>query len=191
MTDKTPIDQSPEGLDRRTMLKRGAVVGGALVWATPVVQSLAGPAFAQQTSPVTQGCIGGSLTDRYFVKIDSDFSLQPTPGTGGCSPDSYTGSEKTVLPAGVSGTFSGNTATITLPAGFTLIDPEVKVGKSNGNPDPDVVAGCVKDEFVTFTYVSGPNGSTIYTVTVGSTPGTPNADISNVGIIFTGCPPLR
>ena len=77
MTDQTPIDQTPEGLDRRTMLKRSAIVGGALVWTTPVVQSLAGPAFAQEVSPVTQGCISGSLTDRYFVKIDGNGSTRP------------------------------------------------------------------------------------------------------------------
>lgn len=30
----------PTGLDRRTALKRGALVGGALVWAVPVVQAV-------------------------------------------------------------------------------------------------------------------------------------------------------
>lgn len=41
-------DEEPRttGFDRRTLLKRGAVVGGALVWATPVVQSLSGTAMA-------------------------------------------------------------------------------------------------------------------------------------------------
>lgn len=34
------------GIDRRTLIKRGAVVGGTLVWAAPVVQSLSAPAFA-------------------------------------------------------------------------------------------------------------------------------------------------
>ena len=35
------------GISRRELLKRGAVVGGTLVWAVPVLQSLAPPAFAQ------------------------------------------------------------------------------------------------------------------------------------------------
>lgn len=39
------------GLGRRDLIKRGAVVGGALVWATPVVQSMATPAFATAGSP--------------------------------------------------------------------------------------------------------------------------------------------
>lgn len=34
------------GISRRTLIKRSAVVGGTLVWATPVVQSLSAPAFA-------------------------------------------------------------------------------------------------------------------------------------------------
>ena len=36
------------GLSRRQLLKRGAVVGGTLMWAAPTIQSLASPAFAQQ-----------------------------------------------------------------------------------------------------------------------------------------------
>ncbi len=39
----------PAGMDRRTLIKRGAVVGGSLVWATPVVQSIARPAFAAES----------------------------------------------------------------------------------------------------------------------------------------------
>jgi hypothetical protein len=35
------------GLSRRQLLKRGAVVGGTLMWAAPTIQSLASPAFAQ------------------------------------------------------------------------------------------------------------------------------------------------
>jgi hypothetical protein len=48
MSDFTDLqDQVPEdGLDRRQMIKRAALVGGALVWATPVVQSIGGTAFA-------------------------------------------------------------------------------------------------------------------------------------------------
>ena len=35
-----------QGLDRRSVLRRGAVLGGALVWTAPAVQTIAGPAFA-------------------------------------------------------------------------------------------------------------------------------------------------
>jgi hypothetical protein len=34
------------GLTRRDLLRRGAVVGGTLLWAAPVVQSITKPAFA-------------------------------------------------------------------------------------------------------------------------------------------------
>lgn len=41
------------GLTRRQLLKRGAALGGALVWTTPVVQVIGlNPAFAQATSPL-------------------------------------------------------------------------------------------------------------------------------------------
>lgn len=53
------------GMDRRTLLKRGAVVGGAAVWATPVVQSLAAPAWAAG-SPLAGECgrfTGGGRVD--------------------------------------------------------------------------------------------------------------------------------
>ena len=40
------IDETP-GFSRRDMLRKTAIVGGALVWTAPAVQSLAGPAFAQ------------------------------------------------------------------------------------------------------------------------------------------------
>ena len=45
MEDDSTVEH--DGISRRTALKRGAVVGGALVWTTPIVQTLAGPAFAQ------------------------------------------------------------------------------------------------------------------------------------------------
>lgn len=52
-TEKPP-DQSPHGLTRREVLKKGALLGGALVWATPVVQAIGiQPAHAQEVSP---GC---------------------------------------------------------------------------------------------------------------------------------------
>ena len=40
------------GITRRDLLKKGAVLGGAVVWVTPIVQSVGmGRAFAQTTSP--------------------------------------------------------------------------------------------------------------------------------------------
>jgi hypothetical protein len=39
-------DQDQTGLSRRSLIKRGAIVGGAAVWAAPVVQSFTSPAGA-------------------------------------------------------------------------------------------------------------------------------------------------
>jgi hypothetical protein len=52
--DNTPtLGEDPGGgLDRRALLRRGAILGGALVWTVPAVQTLAGPAFAAGTACV-------------------------------------------------------------------------------------------------------------------------------------------
>jgi hypothetical protein len=45
-----------QGLTRRDLLRRGAVLGGAVIWTTPVVQTLGmGRAFAQTASPIEGG----------------------------------------------------------------------------------------------------------------------------------------
>lgn len=46
MDEDSASPEQPEGMDRRSLLKRAGLVTGALVWTTPVVQSIAGPAFA-------------------------------------------------------------------------------------------------------------------------------------------------
>ena len=48
----SPLDEQAGGITRRQALRKGALLGGALAWATPVVQ-LVGmrPAFAQVPSP--------------------------------------------------------------------------------------------------------------------------------------------
>jgi hypothetical protein len=45
------------GTSRRDVLKRGALVGGALIWTAPAVQTLASPAFAAVGSDVPGDCI--------------------------------------------------------------------------------------------------------------------------------------
>jgi hypothetical protein len=61
------------GVSRRTLIKRGAIVGG-LVWVTPVVQSLTTPANAQEVpgggSPLCRACLAvtvGSTTTHFNV----------------------------------------------------------------------------------------------------------------------------
>ena len=72
-----------DGLSRRDLLKRGAALGGALVWVTPIVQVVGmRPAFAQTVSP------GGVCDVFYAVKIGQgggceDISGQIGPPGGG------------------------------------------------------------------------------------------------------------
>ena len=50
----SPLDEQTGGITRRQALKKGALLGGALAWATPVVQVIGmQPALAQTVSP---GC---------------------------------------------------------------------------------------------------------------------------------------
>jgi hypothetical protein len=57
----TPKDESA-GPSRRDMLRRTAMVGAGVVWTTPVVQSLSGPALATGGSPPGGGDCFGCLT---------------------------------------------------------------------------------------------------------------------------------
>jgi hypothetical protein len=67
------------GISRRELLRRGAIVGGTMVWAVPVLQSLTPPAYAQG-SPRPCGCC-------YCWNGDKQ---NPTPGPGSPSGDLVT-----------------------------------------------------------------------------------------------------
>lgn len=49
-------DPSDEGLTRREMLRRGAIVGGTLLWVTPAIQSLTPNAYAVQQVGSFKAC---------------------------------------------------------------------------------------------------------------------------------------
>jgi hypothetical protein len=48
------VEASRRGLTRRDVLRRGAVAGGTLLWAAPVIQSIRTPAYA--ASPEYEAC---------------------------------------------------------------------------------------------------------------------------------------
>lgn len=51
------IDLNSElGMSRRDLIRRGAVVGGTLLWVAPAIQSMAPKAFAQETNPGSKLC---------------------------------------------------------------------------------------------------------------------------------------
>jgi hypothetical protein len=80
-------ENETQGITRRDLLKRGAVLGGAVVWATPVVQTLGmGRAYANTASPVGKDIsyIGINVTDctvndaPFFAKWeDGDWEDKP------------------------------------------------------------------------------------------------------------------
>lgn len=67
------------GISRRSVLKRAAV-GGAVVWAAPVVTSLTTPAFAQGSPSCTEEtCSKVTIGGRPVY-----FRCAPAPGQEGC-----------------------------------------------------------------------------------------------------------
>jgi hypothetical protein len=68
----TDQDQERAGIDRRSLIKRSVIAGGAAVWATPVVQSFTSPAGAQTVgSPQCPSCyvFVGSVGGQTFGNI--------------------------------------------------------------------------------------------------------------------------
>ena len=56
--DEKRLDLNDEsGMTRRDMLRRGAIVGGTLLWVAPAIQSMAPRAFAQTDGPAAPGSV--------------------------------------------------------------------------------------------------------------------------------------
>jgi hypothetical protein len=103
-------EETSQGITRRDLLRRGAVLGGAVVWATPVVQTLGmGRAFAQTASPVENG---GGGKDVSYAAISWEcggqlFKVKWEPDSGfstkGALPDcgNIGGSYASSVPAGL------------------------------------------------------------------------------------------
>jgi hypothetical protein len=143
--ERGPMDSSL-GISRRTVLRRGAIVGGALVWITPVVQSLAGPAMATGTQigdlsyvAVLLRCDGawyrmkwdvtflGSLdedTGPKFAVPGSTDQLQPPSGSA----------EKGAAPGSSAVLNADGSVTVQLGRGCKLIDFVVKRGECAAGP---------------------------------------------------------
>lgn len=156
-------EESPAGdggLDRRTLLKRSAVVGGAAVWATPVVQSLARPAFAAG-SPVC----ANTLRFKYEVDEGGFDNGEPSGGSTAsqCLPTGYSYADEVGSGGQIPGhagavevvvADDGHTARILLPPGCVLLDGDAKAGGKR-------TAEC---EDAAFLGVEG--GRNVYTVTL-------------------------
>ncbi|MPZ93380.1 MAG: twin-arginine translocation signal domain-containing protein [Propionibacteriales bacterium] len=142
-------EESPQGWERRTFLKRAAIVGGATVWAAPTVQSLMSPAFATGTGP----CPPGRLV-RFKYDVDTNRFDSGDAGGGGsswCLPDGYADADVSVSGEGNVGCYTvdgvtqcisvsvsedGKTAQVVLPDGTRIEDLQAKAGNStNGECD--------------------------------------------------------
>jgi hypothetical protein len=132
--------------DRRLFLKRAGVVAGATVWATPVIQSVASPAFAAG-SPAQECPPEKLIRFKYDVGTGFDSGLpSQTSESGECLvqvDDYYSTGTRAV---GANGCFSdaggcsvcvsvvlsadNKTATVTVTGG-TINDVDIKGGSSN------------------------------------------------------------
>lgn len=102
-------EETSQGITRRDLLRRGAVLGGAVVWTTPVVQTLGmGRAFAQTASPVDGGGKDVSYAVISWQCNGSTLKVKWEPGKGfstsGALPDcgNIGGSYASSVPSGLS-----------------------------------------------------------------------------------------
>ena len=81
MDDQQEQEQTP-GLSRRSVIKRGAAVGGAVLWAAPVVQSIGGTAWAATQGSVCRFdiVIPGTACPVYgYIPFDCQTKVPGTP----------------------------------------------------------------------------------------------------------------
>jgi hypothetical protein len=56
MTEDRPQPTPRRGFTRRDLIRKGAIVGGTLLWVAPAVQTLTPPAYAHVVSPAVHTC---------------------------------------------------------------------------------------------------------------------------------------
>ena len=138
--------RTTDGLDRRSFLKRAAIVGGATVWAAPTVQSLMAPAFATGTAECPPDRVVRFKFDVNDSGTGGVFNSGDATGNGAewCLPTGYATAPILVVQSAVPnvGTFvvdgvtysitivliSGKTAQVILPPGFRVEDLHAKAG---------------------------------------------------------------
>lgn len=147
-------EQSNQGITRRDLLRRGAALGGAVVWTTPVVQTLGmGRAFAQSASPVDEGGKDVSFAVISWKCGDNVLKVKWEPGEGfstqGSLPDcgGIGGSFAGFVPSGLSVQIDPNNSAcirVDVPAAaafqcegdVTMVTAWVKAGSSTSSVEP-------------------------------------------------------
>lgn len=167
------------GISRRDIMKRSAVVGGAMVWATPLVQTMARPAFAQVGTPefVNSSFVALVINcdddDDIRVKWESndekddgefvDPGPDECPHTGSAAEcicemeETWTNATKDSTGAGITFTISddGSTVTFNLPEGCTFVDGRAKDGSDQcreAGEDVGTSTASVDESKVTFKF---------------------------------------
>lgn len=136
-------EEVSQGISRRDLLRRGVVLGGAVMWTTPVVQTLGmGRAFAQTASPTGKDI---SYLVIHWDCGSGEFHTKIEDGQqqAGATPDcemSLEGSTAANLPAGITvGAVSGSCVTITVDPSFDgcqVLEVLLKAGSSESTSDP-------------------------------------------------------
>lgn len=154
-----------QGISRRDLLKRGAALGGAVVWATPVVQTLGmGRAFAQSATPVVEFSYVAMLIrcgddpDIHFIKWEVDENAwESDPGmTPGCSPGIQPG-DYDVKGFGIHSAWASPVPVSPTCLRFTIPTD------GQGNPTCEVIIGVVKQGQLPCTTFGPISGQTQFT----------------------------
>jgi hypothetical protein len=133
------------GISRRTLLRRGAIVGGALVWTTPVVQTLASPAVATGTQigdlsyvAVLIRCNGAWYRMKWEVSFFGSLGEDTGPNFAVPGSSDQLQPPGTVEKGGAPGTSAvlnaDGSVTVGLGAGCKLVDFVVKRGQCAAGP---------------------------------------------------------
>lgn len=135
---------SEPGISRRDVMKRGALVGGAMVWATPVVQTMARPAFAAEGTPVNMSWAAFTfLADDgkyYGFKVEVESCTLEEPGSTPCcqAPDHWDNVRDALEEFGA-GNFNcahdGNCLVVTLPGAAVSPGDNVNYAAMNAGGD--------------------------------------------------------
>jgi hypothetical protein len=140
--DRDSVDASL-GISRRTLLRRGALVGGTLVWTAPVVQTIAAPSAAAGTPldgisyvAVVLSCDG----DHYRMKwdVESGGVLVMASGTTFATPGAddmlgYPNLQSGPAP-GASAGLVGEVLRVSASANCVLVDYAIKHGGGSVGP---------------------------------------------------------
>lgn len=127
---------SQQGITRRDLLRRGAVLGGAVMWTTPVVQTLGmGRAFAANGTPVGGKDVSYAVISWECNGVSERKKVKWEPGVGfstqGALPDcdNVGGTYAGAVPEGLAVSIASNPACIlvTVPAADAFGCPDDKV----------------------------------------------------------------